>query len=398
MPLLGRISLIGIIVALMSGVGLTNETPVSIIKGTINIVLANQNGIVLMADSVQSVCDAKGACLPLPEPAKKLFQLDSVSACVIAGFGSAHFATTAPFNIGAAGILENFGDGLKGRNISFSEKLKSLYVLFGVYLNHVRTLSDLLRYPDNPKDLVFTLITAGYDIDGRAKIGTLSIVNQTEELKKEILIGKELTIALGGQFDVAEEILRNPTQSLFSNDDAIKGYTKSVAIDGGASLSIDEMRSLAEALVRYTSKRYHTVGGARQTAIFANGKLISLQQPGFKAEPSPLPRFAVVETVSFQGGSQLLKLGNMTGLFRTALFKNTRWRLDGNLFFRSLFVRSELEYNGGITHLDPDNVIQNSTLVLLPGAERNPEAVKRLTQGFKWDAIVRRAESPQEDR
>ena len=52
--------------------------------GTINIVLANENGLVVLTDSMITAGDRQ-----LPEPGQKLFKLDDRTVCAIAGFVSA---------------------------------------------------------------------------------------------------------------------------------------------------------------------------------------------------------------------------------------------------------------------------------------------------------------------
>src|ERR1700735_4007457 len=50
-------------------------------RGTINVVLANQNGIIALTDSMVTAGRKQ-----LREPAQKLFKLDDRTVCTIAGF------------------------------------------------------------------------------------------------------------------------------------------------------------------------------------------------------------------------------------------------------------------------------------------------------------------------
>jgi hypothetical protein len=60
----------------------------AVLGGTLNVVLANKNGAVVLTDSMLS--DESGPVpIPRPEtPGQKLFQLDDKTICAIAGFAS----------------------------------------------------------------------------------------------------------------------------------------------------------------------------------------------------------------------------------------------------------------------------------------------------------------------
>src|SRR5882724_6913774 len=67
-----------------------NPKDSSVVHGTINIALGNENGLVVLTDSMVSV-----GGVPRPDmPSQKLFKLDDRTICAIAGFASA--AATSP--------------------------------------------------------------------------------------------------------------------------------------------------------------------------------------------------------------------------------------------------------------------------------------------------------------
>jgi len=105
------------------------------VRGTLNVVLGNREGVVAMTDSMQTVVSATGQTAQLREPGKKLFQLDAYTVCTIAGFGSASLPSAPEFNASAAGIIERYAEELTRqpfRRASFREKLSALSFLFRV--------------------------------------------------------------------------------------------------------------------------------------------------------------------------------------------------------------------------------------------------------------------------
>jgi hypothetical protein len=89
--------------------------------GTINILLANRNGMVLITDSRASFT------LGHDDHAQKLFRIDLVTVCSIAGFG-ADPGPNVSIRETAGGDILSAIDGLStsGVNISFQRKVSSL--------------------------------------------------------------------------------------------------------------------------------------------------------------------------------------------------------------------------------------------------------------------------------
>src|SRR5213593_3458882 len=57
-----------------------------ITRGTINVVMGNENGLVALTDSMLTEVLPNGVPRQLPTPGQKLFQLDRTSVCTVAGF------------------------------------------------------------------------------------------------------------------------------------------------------------------------------------------------------------------------------------------------------------------------------------------------------------------------
>jgi hypothetical protein len=86
-----RFLFIAVLVFLSTSVGAyaQDEADDSLVHGTINIALGNENGIIVLTDSMLT-----GATGQLREPGQKLFKLDDRTVCALAGFVSAPAASS----------------------------------------------------------------------------------------------------------------------------------------------------------------------------------------------------------------------------------------------------------------------------------------------------------------
>ena len=89
---------------LFSRIALASADPNPVLTGTVNIVLANANGIVALTDSNQTgKSPSTGEPFTSPLPGQKLFRLDDRTVCTIAGFGSLPFPDYPELNTSADG-------------------------------------------------------------------------------------------------------------------------------------------------------------------------------------------------------------------------------------------------------------------------------------------------------
>src|ERR1017187_8634450 len=119
--------------------------PNPVLTGTVNIVLANANGIVVLTDSDQTRWLPTGEPITNPQPGQKLFRIDDKTVCTIAGFGSVPLPGFPEFTNSAAGVLDSYSAELRskvGRH-SFHEKLTSLRFLFDMTLSGIGNLQHL---------------------------------------------------------------------------------------------------------------------------------------------------------------------------------------------------------------------------------------------------------------
>jgi len=206
-------------------------------------------------------------------------------------------------------------------------------------------------------------------------------------------IEEKLVCETAGIDDIARDILRNPHR--YSDDPAVREYAQAMALNGGQTLTLRQLKDLAFAIMDRTSSTYREVGGPRQIAVVEPGKPISLDGPQFP-DQLPLPRFTLVS------GGEVVGLGEGIGEFiggppPTApsapwwlapwppafcvvkcRVSRTSQRLDDIYFFENQFTDCVLRYDGGPTRFDRSNRLVNCKLELGPHADRRSTFVREL--------------------
>ncbi|MBI2162232.1 MAG: hypothetical protein HYU25_17945 [Candidatus Rokubacteria bacterium] len=382
----------------------------SVVRGTLNIVLGNRQGIVAMTDSmVTQISFSAGGAVQirqLPDPGKKLFRLDDYSVCTIAGFGSKSLSSAPEFGANAAGIIERYAEEL-GRNTShrasFREKLTALSFLFEFYLTSVSNVELITQGQTQPDKYAFELLLAGYDDDLKAKIGRLSIMAavipmadgrpgiRAETLRVAVRpVEDSLIYELAGQPDIADAILQRRQAT---SDPAVQTYTASITADHGRSLTLEQLAALADALVRHTERVNSTVGGERQLALLRGGRVETIRGPHFSASAARPMKFILLLGNRFADVGTAVKIEGGTVLFVRNVFQRAAQSIDGSYFFGNQFADCEIRYNGGKTRFDTTNQVTNCTLLLGPQAPAGSPVVQQLLQNFQWRAVRHEAAS-----
>jgi len=394
--------------------------PNPVLTGTVNIVLANSNGIVVVTDSNQTTHLSSGQPFTSPSPGQKLFRIDDRTVCTIAGFGSTTLPRFPDFTSSAAGILDRYVEQLRatGETHSFGEKLRTLFFLFTHQLTGIGNLQHLDSR--SVGDYGFQLILAGYDSDGTAKLGklvlstSLSLNGVFSPVLKEMTettVGRELaheTAGLGGA--VVEAILAHP--AAFPEDPVVRRYGASKASDHGSSLTTSEMESLARSLARHSAqlntyvyqvkhqfgspfdfRTFWPIGGRDQIAVLEKGLIQKIEQPThlFEARRVSTAQFAMVVGLGLDGngrpGMTLIGPGNPIGLYLKAHLVGGIVHLDNTYYFEDEFRNDTLYYDGGVLGFDPSNRVIDCVLKLGPNVERKSSAVQELIAGFPWKSV-----------
>jgi len=373
-----------------------DETKIS--QGTVNIALANANGIVLLTDSVQSVGGR-----PRPEPVQKLFRLDENSVCSIAGFAGEIGWIPPELNTDVAGIVSGFKDELSQKPVPELEtKLKALAFLVGFYIDLVANRREVLA-PTNQADYRFEVIVAGYDADGKPKIEKLVLtpvvlkandghkfwMHTTSPPEVVDVVHKLATPVLGGIDVVSHDVLNNPQK--YSDSAIVRRYIRAKKQDSGESLTLEEMSALASFMAARTAKVTTAVGPPDQIAFLTKGKILRIDQPHFPDPQRPM-KFAVMTDLKIQGALMFATAPDVHMMWIRTEFVGIRGsflQLDGQFFYGCEIRDSIVQYGGGLTGFTPENKNLVVNTMMLPGGPPVEPAVSqsemlRILNAFHW--------------
>ena len=398
------------------------DGPNPVFTGTVNIVLANANGIVVLTDSNQTGHRPNGEPFTRPVPGQKLFRIDDRTVCTIAGFGSTSLPNFPEFTSSAAGVLDRYAVVLrsKGGTHGFHEKLTSLGFLFRFQLSGIENLQHL--HPEQLGDYGFELILTGYDTDGTPKIGTIAIRSTLlpngmfspvlEELK-ETTVGSELahaTAGIGGA-DV-ENILAYPAH--LAEEPEIARYAASKASDHGSSLTTAEMEVLALSLAHHSAldnrqtyfvvhelgspfdfRTFWPVGGQNQIAVLEKESIQTIDQPTllFEERRVSMTNFSIVSGGTLEQNSLddapliVFSTPGLIVLYLKERFLGGLIHLDSAYYFEDDFKNATLHYEGGVLAFDPSNRVTDCILSLGPHVNRKSPAVRDLIARFTWKTV-----------
>jgi hypothetical protein len=190
---------------------------------------------------------------------------------------------------------------------------------------------------------------------------------------------------LGGIKEVSVAVLDGQQQ--FRESDVVRRYIQAKTHNGGASLTLDEMGSLASYMASQAAKRTPAVGGPDQVAVLANGGVVSFHQPQMPDPPRPL-RFTVVQRLKIEGALNFATPPDVHFIFIRSQFvaiKNPRLRLDEQFFYGCEIRDSIVEYGGSLTDFGPTNTVVNT--MILPGYRKGPGSTTemlRIMNAFNW--------------
>jgi len=276
-----------------------------IVHGTINVAIGNQNGMVVLTDSMVT----RGGH-QLDDPGEKLFKLDDRTVCAIAGFSwaaavSSSHAEVPDLNASTSAVVHEFIREAAGRQLSISEKSQALAFLMGRQLETIANIRDALQNPTPIDGYRFQFIVAGYDVDDKPKISQVDLrlkMNPTRSFDVEVgsasiaEVEKKIIWRLNGIRDVADQLLNNPKLKL--KDSVLAQYAIATERDGGKSLSVEQLKQIAQKMKNYTKDQYREVGGPEQIAVFEKGKPVTVQGPIFPAPPKPIVHYALMVNIS----------------------------------------------------------------------------------------------------
>ena len=384
-----------------------------VLRGTINVVFANQNGIVVLTDSMltETQQNAQGirTSRQLTTPGQKLFRIDDHTVCAFAGFAFADTTPLPEFLNSVSAIMGRYEDSLGAMpSTSFADKLQLLETVFAYYLTGIANIRDVA----SAGDYSFELLLAGVDVDGTPKVGRLilgtvsesagpasGMVFQTKTQERQVFSrASEGMIFINGKSAVAEQILRRPKQWA-ADDPAVATYVD--AVEKRKPLTIDQMKAFAISLKQLTAEHDREVGGPNQIAVVANGEVKSVEQPSFPAISLTHFKFRIVTTMEIDNGSSnclSCKPGRPTGIgvvvnglfavFYSNRFIHVLQPIDDAYWNHNEFRDCVLIYNGGSkTLFAKANKVIDSDLEIGPGVPKGSPVLKQLLEDFRWRSV-----------
>lgn len=394
----------------------TSPSPGPVLRGTINVVLADQLGIVVLTDSMVSEVFSNEHGIRISrqrtEPGQKLFRIDDRTVCTIAGFAAAGTPSLPDFLNSASAIMGRYEDRLKNSPpLSVSDKLKLLEIVFSHYLKGIANIRDSMS---GEKDYYFELLIAGYDPDGTPEVGRLILQIVSEEANRvnaekvfrpvtldrrvfPVLSGQPLMFLPAGISDVAERLLNS--QVPWKIDEAVATYEESVKL--GKPLTIEQMKALAISLKQHTADAYKEVGGPNQIAVLSADRVQSFEQPSFPPIPLVGFKFQIFTGMTMNAGATGLgpkPYGIIVSGGFPLFFKNTftgvQQILDDSYYAGNVFRDCRLIYNGGRVAFETSNQVIDSDLIIGPKARKDSPEIEQLRKNFMWRTVKSPTELP----
>jgi hypothetical protein len=406
--------------------------PVDTSSGTLNLVLANRNGFVIITDSRRSsqppfqfLCS--GRMSDHCDDSQKLFRTGPKSAVAIAGFAAGGAGT--PFDLEIASILRRkFGaDGLSDDAIFGTNGLPErdstkqvgdwcalvlepaligiesfelmgrphTYAEIGARLGHpyfALTVAGIShdKLPHIRKiDFLFTSIYPLFGVDTDTPLFQLA----DREQKADHFISES-----AGIVDVADQILKGQTVDTEALEDrAVKKYLARRSAGRLDGLSLKDMKALAVSILRATERKHGPgVGGGDEIGVFTakkNSEWYLPDLPQTTTLPIPfvlraglsigaerstwIPDFSQV--TAFEPFLLQEEEGRIVPqLFLGNAFRDVTVRVDGNYFIGNHFASVTFLYDGG-PQLLADNRYDSCTVIISRGAfvDRNFELLHK---------------------
>jgi hypothetical protein len=372
------------------------ETPTST-HGTINLLLANRNGTLLITDSRIS----NGDYQPKSDHAQKLFQLDDKTVCSIASF----YSDTGPVLFQPAtpdgrfvlfqsidGMIQSFKRGLRP-NLSVLQKADALAQYIGyslALLENAKRASSSHSGPTYPQELV----VVGYDADGSqmAVKRVISVrgddtnnprngpVHYNIEQTETHRIDNQFFYIVAGVKDFAKPRLDHPDAESYSTESELTLYRVAHLRNEQSSLTLEQMKALAYYLESKSEKGVAAwlkpvIGGGIQEAILLDGK-VTLFPPKTPFDPYPdSPPTNVFINASTSGAFLLFGSHRyMNVLINSSCNAPGGVILDNAVILGGVYDHCYLYFDGRAFYLDPENVsVRSATLVI--GPHSNDQAV-----------------------
>ncbi|MDB5271960.1 MAG: hypothetical protein JWO58_327 [Chitinophagaceae bacterium] len=372
------------------------NTNYSIDTGTLNIVLANQNCIIVASDSQRTTIE--NGTSRYSDDCKKLFLIGKQRALSIAGFSGINYPdltdkismqipTLIEDSINSAGEHIDFYDWRGWEEMppaEWNEEASNLYsaspyLWWTSIIGSLSLIADILGSYDDEKAKKFEIVGlhAGYKSNGQIKIERLSLrpfeaIGQCNRKQfymsqsLEFIISQSFTYATSGKDYLSKLVLSNSINEYIEENldsfPSIKNYLNHFSNSTLDNMLETEMRELSIELIQLTSNYTDGVGSNPiQVAVIKKNEVSSITKDTFLKTPSiiaaGLSGWVYTKDHPFDG----CRGGN----FVNCVIENNinPVPIDGNFFYGGEFTNVVFDYSGGEIFFGKNNKVINSTIL-----------------------------------
>ena len=232
--------------------------------GTLNLVIANSNGMVVATDSCATIMDAQGHVRDREHTHQKLFPISPNIVVAIAGYNRVSVHSAPEFTAPAAALILKYMDELrqKRHEPSYDEAVDTLSFVMNYHLTSVANINGWSNGKVNPGSYLFSMLIAGR-INGKftvSKVRLQSSVVRDQSVAPYISsnisdiqktnVKNNMIFEAAGLDRIAREILTCPQEYLHLEEAAIQNYYHYHKTGNTAEMQLTEMLELARAMGR----------------------------------------------------------------------------------------------------------------------------------------------------
>ncbi len=295
----------------------TGRDQSSIQTGTLNVVLANRNGVVIATDSRRSskqLFDCHGRQQTFCDDSQKLIKTGAASALAIAGFASGGLpgVSGTPLNVEVSSILRRrFGNsGIPDQRGNVGMVTSYVDMTFTQLLPGVAGIFD--PSTPNPPELSFFVTIAGIE-NGVPKVSQVCFTPQPKQGDRENVVfyfDAKPNCFMGGQpgpvtvehfiqpvlvgCSECVEIPSKIASTTFpTHDPAILAYYSSVKTKNLDNFTTAQMEDLARAMLRKAAVHTDMIGGDPQVIVFPIRGELSVSMPLLPSNQTFVPNMVL---------------------------------------------------------------------------------------------------------
>lgn len=406
----GLFSLLPVWFSVFTAVNLLSQTPIATsFHGTVNVLMVNPNGIVVVTDSRLSSGNETS-----PYEGQKLIKVSDAKYVTIAGQFSNPGVDFGNNTFLAAQIVPTIINRFIGVSPTLSEQpIEDIAnTLAGATQFSLGLAARMDEMSNRTVSTMGTEISvAGYE-NGVSRIVQKTIIPDGMghfTIKTTCVAdgSKELQFCLGGIKEIARTIIMGggPTR-----DPVLINWRNASRLNHGATFSIDKMRALALRAEEVTSTQAPVyVGGTREIAVISKGSTVEFDNTIANPLPTKMNDFNFIERSYDHYGDAVENERRLQGSHfgftlghdandREALFyadsgvKNAVVLLDHTMFVSSTFENCVLVYYGSpLTYFDKSNRLVNTTKLFIgPKARETDSFVLQMKAAFPKLEVVPR--------